>query len=225
MLAAAATSLVRAPGATVQSAILHLAAGVIFAVVAVEFLPDLVHRHEVLETGVGFVAGAALMMGIRAWSEAREDDASASAAGLPIAFLFATGVDLAIDGLMLGIGFAAGAQQGALLTVGLAIELAALGCAATAALARRGFASRAVLGWIGLLAVTFFACALGGSALLALLSDRVLAVLLAFGSAALLFLVTEELLTEAHEVEETPLLTASFFAGFLVLFLLELMQR
>ena len=229
MLAMAATSLVRAPGAMVQSAILHLAAGVIFAVVAVEFLPDLVHRHAVLETGIGFVAGAALMMAIRAWSEARagdEDDATAgSAAGLPVAFLFATGVDLAIDGLMLGIGFAAGAQQGALLTIGLAIELAALGCAATAALARGGFASREVLAWIALLATTFFASALGGSALLSLLSDRVLAVLLAFGSAALLFLVTEELLTEAHEVEETPLLTASFFAGFLVLFLLELMQR
>jgi ZIP family zinc transporter len=224
MLVSAATSLVRAPGAMVQSAILHLAAGVIFAVVAVEFLPDLVHRHEVLETGVGFVAGAALMMAIRAWSEAREDDGE-GAAGLPVAFLFATGVDLAIDGLMLGIGFAAGAQQGVLLTIGLAIELAALGCAATATLARRGFASREVVGWIVLLAATFFASALGGSALLALLSSRLLAVLLAFGSAALLFLVTEELLTEAHEVEETPLLTAAFFAGFLALFLLELTQR
>jgi ZIP family zinc transporter len=32
--------------------------------------------------------------------------------------------------------------------------------------------------------------------------------------------VTEELLTEAHEVPETPLITSSFFAGFLVFLIL-----
>lgn len=37
---------------------------------------------------------------------------------------------------------------------------------------------------------------------------------------ALLFLVTEELLTEAHEAEETPLLTLAFFGGFLLFLLL-----
>ncbi|GGJ77314.1 hypothetical protein [Deinococcus aquiradiocola] len=39
--------------------------------------------------------------------------------------------------------------------------------------------------------------------------------------AALLYLVTEELLTEAHEVKETPLITAAFFAGFVLLYLIE----
>ncbi|GAA5533320.1 hypothetical protein Dalu01_01719 [Deinococcus aluminii] len=37
-----------------------------------------------------------------------------------------------------------------------------------------------------------------------------------------MFLVTEELLTEAHEVKETPLITAAFFAGFVAPSLLEL---
>ena len=37
---------------------------------------------------------------------------------------------------------------------------------------------------------------------------------------ALLYLVTEELLTEAHETEDTPLLTATFFAGFLLILVL-----
>ena len=45
--------------------------------------------------------------------------------------------------------------------------------------------------------------------------------MLAFGAAALLYLVTEELLVEAHEVPDTPLLTAMFFVGFLALFILE----
>ena len=46
--------------------------------------------------------------------------------------------------------------------------------------------------------------------------------MLAFGVAALLYLVTEELLVEAHETEDTPLATATFFAGFLALLLLEM---
>jgi ZIP family zinc transporter len=46
---------------------------------------------------------------------------------------------------------------------------------------------------------------------------------LSFGVAALLDLVTEELLTEAHEVDETPLLTSMFFVGFLALLMIERM--
>lgn len=45
--------------------------------------------------------------------------------------------------------------------------------------------------------------------------------MLAFGAAALLYLVTEELLVEAHEGQETPLLTALFFIGFLAIPVLE----
>lgn len=48
-----------------------------------------------------------------------------------------------------------------------------------------------------------------------------LAAVLAFGAAALLYLVTEELLVEAHEATETSVLTAMFFVGFLVIFILE----
>lgn len=48
-----------------------------------------------------------------------------------------------------------------------------------------------------------------------------LAGLFAFGIMALLYLVTEELLVEAHEVPDRPWITAMFFAGFLVLILIE----
>ena len=45
---------------------------------------------------------------------------------------------------------------------------------------------------------------------------------LAFGAAALLYLVTEELLVEAHEIPDTPLITAAFFVGSLILFVIEM---
>ena len=44
---------------------------------------------------------------------------------------------------------------------------------------------------------------------------------LAFGLIALLYLVTEELLVEAHETPDRPWVTAMFFAGFLLLLTLE----
>lgn len=53
-------------------------------------------------------------------------------------------------------------------------------------------------------------------------SNAVLAGTLAFGCAALLYLVTEELLVEAHSVEETPLVTSLFFAGFLTILVVEM---
>jgi ZIP family zinc transporter len=43
------------------------------------------------------------------------------------------------------------------------------------------------------------------------------AVAFAFGLIAFLYLVTEELLTEAHENPETAWGTASFFLGFLIM--------
>jgi ZIP family zinc transporter len=47
-------------------------------------------------------------------------------------------------------------------------------------------------------------------------SPAVLAAILGFGVSALLYLVTEELLVEAHETADTPLITATFFLGFLI---------
>jgi ZIP family zinc transporter len=46
---------------------------------------------------------------------------------------------------------------------------------------------------------------------------------LAFGLMALLYLVTEELLVEAHEKPDTPLITGMFFVGFLSIVLLDQM--
>lgn len=56
------------------------------------------------------------------------------------------------------------------------------------------------------------------------LTGALLGGVLAFGLAALLYLVTEELLVEAHEVRENTITTAMFFAGFLVLLLVAVLS-
>lgn len=226
MVAAGVYAVFRAPGPNLRSALLHFAAGVVFAVLAIEFLPVLVHDRSALATGIGFALGVAAMLAVRSLtSPAQEKEQLAQ--GEPVAsssLLFASGVDIAIDGLMLGIGFAAGAREGVLLTLALTFELVSLGLAIALELlqgqADRGRALRGVGG----LAVLFIVSAGIGSVALKLITGDLLVGVIAFGAAALLFLVTEELLTEAHEVTESPLLTAMFFVGFLAILLLELLS-
>ncbi|MBN9103653.1 MAG: hypothetical protein J0I14_01500 [Propionibacteriaceae bacterium] len=62
--------------------------------------------------------------------------------------------------------------------------------------------------------------AVTGAALLGGASKARLAGVHAFGATALLYLAVEELLVEAHEHAETPLLAGMFFAGFLVIYVL-----
>ncbi|MBW8465221.1 MAG: hypothetical protein K0M68_21645 [Acidovorax sp.] len=54
-------------------------------------------------------------------------------------------------------------------------------------------------------------------------NGQALDAVMSFSVAALLYLVTEELLTEAHEVDETPLLTSMFFVGFVALLTIEML--
>lgn len=71
-------------------------------------------------------------------------------------------------------------------------------------------------------AFTLIAGAWTGVTLLAGASDMLLDAVLAFGLAALLYLVTEELLVEAHEVPKTSAQTAMFFVGFILLLTIEM---
>lgn len=232
MLAGGGFALWRVPNAAWRSAILHFAAGVVFSVVAVELLPDIVKQHKPLEVALGFGGGVAAMLGLRALmsrfesapEKEKEDAATKSNAALtkmlPLGLLFGIAVDLVVDGLLLGVGFAAGAKEGAMLTFALTVEVLALGLATSAQLRRDGFAVNRVLVVLAALSLSFLVGAIGGATLLSNLSGEMLELVLSFGLAALLFLVTEELLTEAHEEAETPWLTASFFGGFLLFLLL-----
>jgi len=214
-------------GVQVRSAILHFAAGVVFSVVAVEILPDVVRLHEPWLTALGFGLGIGLMLLIRQWAESAEPDtaggevASPPPAGrLPVAFLLVIGVDIVIDGLLLGVGFAAGAKEGVLLAFALGVEVLSLGLATATSLTQDGVSRARVLMVLLSLSVLFFVSTVGGATLLQNLPETGLDLVLSFGLAALLFLVTEELLVEAHEGKEKPWMTATFFAGFLLFLIL-----
>jgi zinc transporter, ZIP family len=223
-----AVAAVRTPGPRVQSAVQHIAAGVLFAALATELLPDVVHRRMPWVTLPGFALGVMVMLSLKAVSrrlEAREEDADGGSRyglALPTSLLLASGLDIALDGLLIGVSFAAGERQGLLVTIAMTLEVLFLGVATAAAIKgprARGLVMAATFSF-GVLLTTGAAI---GAYFLAGASPVVVDVVLSFGVAALLYLVTEELLTEAHEVDETPLLTSMFFVGFLVLLMIEMM--
>jgi ZIP family zinc transporter len=215
LLLGGAAARLHAPGPRTRSAILHFAGGLIFAVVGVELLPDLLRQDRPVAVVAGFAVGISLMLGVRGLTRRH-----AAAAGTSWGILMGVGVDLAIDGLLLGIAFAAATTVGTMLTAALAAELFALGV--TTAVAVRGGSA---MGALAALAALFWLSAVGGAGALGGLAAGPLSAVLAFGVSALLFLVTEELLVEAHETEETPLLTAVFFTGFLLFLLLGMAGR
>lgn len=222
----ATISCFRPPGSKIRSMIQHFAAGVVFSVVGVELLPDVMREHRPIQVVIGFALGVVVMLGIRSLTGAPEEIPSTpeketeGTAKLPLAMLVAVAIDTLVDGFLIGIGFAAGAKEGKLLTLALTIELLSLGLAVSVTL-RKARASRlkAIL-TVCALTLMIVVGALAGATLLRGLSDIGLELVLSFGLAALLFLVTEELLVEAHEEPETPMATATFFAGFLLFLVL-----
>jgi zinc transporter, ZIP family len=208
----------RQPGGFLRSVIQHFAAGVVFSVTAVELLPEIMAHHLPLEVGTGFALGVAAMLGLR-WFTRRLEKSDKSK-GNSGALLVPVGIDLAVDGLLLGVGFAAGAKQGLLLTAALALELASLGTAVSTTLRSGGATILSTISRVGILSLLLPVAALLGSTVMRGLSQESMELVLAFGLAALLYLVTEELLVEAHEEPETPTSAAAFFAGFLIFLLL-----
>lgn len=213
---------VRAPGPALRSAIQHFAAGVIFCVLATELLPDLLHRRMPLVTIIGFSLGVAVMLGLQ--YIAKRSGAQESASGKkPSTLVVAMGIDIALDGMLIGLGFAAGQKQGLLLTIALVLEVLFLGVSCATSLAADGATRLKILRTTVMFAALLLVGASAGAVALTTLSPTVLDALLAFGVAALLYLVTEELLVEAHEEPETPIQTAMFFVGFIVLFTVDML--
>jgi len=205
--------------AAFRSIILHFAAGVIFSVVAVELLPDIIERNQPLYVAIGFITGTVLMLLVKDFSE-NEETKTKTVGILPVSLVVAIGVDVLIDGFLLGIGFGAGAETGLLITLALALEMFSMGLALAAQLKEEGIAQKKSVGLITALSSLFFVGAVLGGVILSHVNNEMMEVVLSFGLSALLFLVTEELLVEAHNEEDKPLHTATFFVGFLLFLVL-----
>jgi len=206
MVGAAALTLRFPPGRQFLSAGQHLAAGVVTAAVAVELLPTMLNAGSLVMATIGYLLGLATVLLAKRFAER-------SGAILPIA------IDLLIDGFLLAIGFAAGQMGGMILLLGLTLETVSLGLVTAPSLARSGMPTRRSLGIVLALSGSILVGSLLGG-LLPTGNEVILSLVLGFGISALLYLVVEELLSEAHETRETMIASAMFFLGFLVPLLL-----
>jgi ZIP family zinc transporter len=244
--------------ARLRSYVLHLAAGVVFSVVAVELLPEIQRRAAtggapVRDVVLGFALGIGTMLAVDKVldrirgddddkvldrirgdddderCEVADDGVSTGAerdvladtsmrpsvrGGVALSLLVAVGIDFVLDGLLLGVGFAAGARIGILLALAEAAEQLSVGLALAGELSRSGMARMRVLATVTGLGLLVFGSAVLGATVLRGLTSGMMETVLSFGLAALLYLVTEELLREAHEERDTTAGTAMFFLGF-----------
>lgn len=219
MLIGGGIAILKQPSGSFRSLILHFAAGVVFSVVAVEILPDVVKIHEPIQIIIGFTLGFFVMIFVKKWTSTGDEKLNKNNT-IPWELIIAIAVDIFIDGLLLGIAFHAGSKEGILLAIALSLELLSLGIATATELGNRKLPNSKKILWIAILASVFFVSATLGATLLNNLSHNAMEIVLSFGLAALLFLVTEELLKEAHEEKETVWHTAAFFGGFLLFMIL-----
>lgn len=212
------------PSHAARSLIQHFAAGVVLAALAVELLPEIEREHAPGIILIGsFAAGSLFMYALKLWTMKLEEQAehSQSTAGINIGLILATFIDVAMDGFIIGTGFAAGGSTGMILALGLSAELLFLGLALASDIIK-GWRIIAISGALGVTVLTF---TLLGNFLLADASNTLIGGVLAFSAAALLYLVTEELLMEAHEVEEQNISTLVLFSGFLVFWSIQLFNH
>jgi ZIP family zinc transporter len=206
-----------------------------------EIMPELHEAGHLAWTVVGFVAGALVVLGLGAHGRHTEGEAeeaklaqesahaqarargirttiaTKAAVTLPVGMLAAMAVDLLLDGVLIGVGARLGATQGIILTVALTLEILFLGLSVVAEVTEAGASKAPVVAITVAFGLVTAVGAIGGALVLGGVSSTVMAAVLAFGAAALLYLVVEELLVEAHEEKETVWLGAACFLGFLVI--------
>jgi len=140
----------------------------------------------------------------------------------PYGLIAAVLVDGSIDGLLIGISCLASEGAGLVTSIALALEMGLLGFSTVTALRKCALTRVSVLVIAFILPLSIFFSGLIGLHALSGLSGPYYCATVAFGAAGLLYLVTEELMIEAHEDEETDTWCVSgmFFLGFLFVILL-----
>ncbi|MFC3919427.1 hypothetical protein ACFOUS_22250 [Deinococcus metalli] len=120
----------------------------VFAAVAGELLPEITKGHQPVGVVIGFALGVAVMLIIRHFAE-RLEGATPETTGRPssnVGLITVVGIDVLIDGLLIGVGFAAGERVGTLLVIALTLELLFLGVSVASSLGSRGSAVAAPSG-------------------------------------------------------------------------------
>eukprot|EP00668_Euglena_longa_P048232 GGOE01065297.1.p1 GENE.GGOE01065297.1~~GGOE01065297.1.p1 ORF type:complete len:314 (+),score=66.66 GGOE01065297.1:71-1012(+) len=145
---------------------------------------------------------------------------------MPWGLIAAVALDSFVDGFFLGMSYTAATRAGVILAVATAIEMCFLGLTFSASMVHRmGMTVPTVLLVVAMPLILILGSAVGsllGEA--ASESPHCYAAFLSFGVAALIFLVTQELLLEANERQadaSLPYINSCLFIGFWAILVIE----
>lgn len=203
------------------AAMRHLAAGVVFAATALELLPEVMQKVHWLSILIGYLIGLYIMLSIKILRPKIERKVILFG-HIPVGFFFCLMMDLFIDGILLSVAFLAGEAIGKFIALAFAIEMLVLGVTIGNELKQKGLRLKECAVTIPFLALCLPWGALFGYLMLYFLPSSMMIGTLSFGVVSLMYLVTEELMAEKHNRQESSLVTACFFLGFLCILMLKL---
>ena len=209
------------PDHRLRGMIAHLVGGLVLGTAAADLMPAASRSGHPLALALGFCLGFSLLLVINAVLQEPELPSDGERARPLAILLLPFLVDSLIDGLVVGISSEA-TSNGWIIPIAVALEmgLAALG---VGTLLGRG-AGRWRSSLAGVVMGLAYLCGLGVSQWLGdWLRGSALTGLLAFGTAALIYLVVEEVMKEAHAdgEDDSGVVNLAFFIGLLVVWLLD----
>ena len=210
------------PSKTLIGLVQHLAAGIILAALMIEVFPEM-RRTNMAQFPLilSFVVGVLFMYGVKLLGIylERGNESHIVQKQFNYGMIITVFIDAALDGLTIGAGFAAGQKVGFALALGLSVEMLFLAMS----LISDTIKGMRILILSACFSVTILVCAVLGYHFLSTSSGGAIPIALAFSAAALIYLVTDELLIEAHEQEEKSYSMLVLFSGFVGFWLISLL--
>lgn len=214
-LAGALVSEAFSPSPAWRNRALHAAAGIVFAVVAVEIMPEALEALSGWQIALAFLAGGVVYLIAQAVIERRTEGS-----GRMWMIYLAVATDLFGDGLLIGSGTAVAASLGLTLAVGQVLADVPEGAATAITFRANDVPRRKRL----LLSATFVVPVLGGAVLsyVTLRNASEGAQMAALVATAGLFAVAvfEDMITEAHDAAEDSRTSTGFLLGGFAVFTL-----
>ncbi len=190
-----------------------MAAGIVFAAVATELVPEMVVAQRYGSLLGGFAGGVGAMLVLR-WLDERAEGSTRGAGPGLLSIILVTGADLSVDGFLVGVSYGLNPTTGGILATAITFETLFVGLSLAAGMLALGLSKAKAFGIVASLAVALVGCAVLGISLFSVMSAGWKQAVVSFGAAAMLYLVTEELLVRAHKKGDTATGSSLFFLGF-----------
>ena len=200
---------------------LHIAAGIVFAVVGIELMPEALEADPPWVVILAFLAGGGFFMLVD-WliSVVRQRLGGDPANAGPWVIFFGVAVDLFSDGVMIGTGSTLSLGLGLLLALGQVPADVPEGFATIATFKNQGIPRRTRLLLAAALTIPIFLGATIGYWAVRGQPEIVKMSLLAFTAGILTTVVVEEIVPEAHEGEDSRWAALALVGGFALFALL-----